>query len=152
MALPLLLRPARAACRRRHTTATATVPSSPQRWSRRAVSTVCFQSDNCRGAMPEILEAVIAANDHSAVPSYGADDLTTRAADTVRGFLGCHPEAAVVPTISGIASDALGLTPYAHPTNAVYVHEVSHLNLWQCGALGFYTVSTSRPRATIGFH
>ena len=85
----------------------------------------------------------MAANVPSAVPSYGADDLTAQAADAVREFLGCHSGAAVVPTISGIASDALGLTPHAHPTTAVYVHEVSHLNLWQCGALGFYTVSAT---------
>ena len=84
--------------------------------------------DNCRGALPEVLEAVMAANVPSAVPSYGADDLTAQAADAVREFLGCHSAGAVVPTISGIASDAL--TPYARPLRtAVYVHEVSHLNL-----------------------
>lgn len=99
----------------------------------------CFASDNTRGALPEVLAAVAAANGPASVPSYGADDLTAAAADAVIGFLGCHPDAAVLPAVSGIASDALGLTPYAQPCSAVYAHEISHVNLWQCGAVNFYT-------------
>ncbi len=130
----------RASCSRRLPAAAASRARLPCLYGRsRALSSVCFSSDNCRGALPEVLQAVVDANAPSSVPSYGADDLTTQAADAVRGWLGCHPEAAVVPTISGIASDVLGLTPYANPTTAVYVHEVSHMHLWQCGAAGFYT-------------
>ena len=81
-------------------------PASRAGWAlcRRALSTVSLQSDNCRGAMPEVLAALLAANSPAAVPSYGSDDLSAQAADAVRGFLGCHPAAAVLPTISGIAS------------------------------------------------
>eukprot|EP01052_Picozoa_sp_SAG31_P023195 SAG31_NODE_1896_length_6964_cov_3.399854_3_plen_389_part_00 len=112
---------------------------------RRGVSHVSFQSDNCRGALPEVLAAVAEANGPSAVPSYGKDSLSAKAADAVRSFLGCHPRATVVPTISGIASDVLGLAPYARPTSAVVVHETSHLHLWQCGATAFYTGAMVTP-------
>jgi threonine aldolase len=99
----------------------------------------CFASDNTRGALPEVLAAVAEANAPASVPSYGADTLSARASTAVVDFLGCHPGAAVLPAVSGIASDALGLTPYAQPCSAVIAHEVSHVNLWQCGAVGFYT-------------
>ena len=110
----------------------------PGPFSRRLVSTACFASDNTRGVLPQVLDAVVTANQEASVPSYGADAYTSAAVEAVRTFFGTS-DAAVLPLVSGIASDALAIASAAGPLNTVYCHRVSHVHLWQCGATAFYT-------------
>ena len=108
------------------------------RQRRTLVSSSCFASDNTRGVLPEVLDAVVEANREPSVPSYGSDGVTLAAVEAVRGFFDA-PNAAVLPLVSGIASDALAIASAAGPLNTVYCHRVSHVHLWQCGATAFYT-------------
>jgi threonine aldolase len=112
--------------------------TSNRDWASRRVESTCFASDNTRGVMPEILDALAAANVTPSVPSYGGDPLTEAATESVQNFLGA-PGAVVLPMVSGIASDALGICSAAGALNMVYCHRVSHIHLWQCGATAFYT-------------
>jgi hypothetical protein len=90
----------------------------------------CFTSDNCRGALPEVMDALARANSQPHVPSYGADSYTAAAVDAVRAWLDA-PDAHVLPTISGIASDALAIAHFAGATASasVYCHEHSHIQV-----------------------
>ena len=94
-----------------------------------------FASDNVAGAMPEALEALIAANAKAAV-SYGADHVSARAADLIREMLDADAEVRFVA--SGTAANALSLATLAAPHEAVVCHEHAHIATDEAGAPGFF--------------
>lgn len=84
-----------------------------------------LRSDNAAGVAPEVMAAVAAANDGSAL-AYGEDALTDRLRDVVREVFE-HPTAEVFPVTSGTAANALSLTAMCPPWGAVLCHQTAHI-------------------------
>tara|TARA_R110002051_G_scaffold87545_1_gene154184 strand:- start:1298 stop:2278 length:981 start_codon:yes stop_codon:yes gene_type:complete len=84
---------------------------------------------------PAALEAVVAANDGFA-RAYGADDVTARAADQIRGRLDADAEVRFV--FSGTAANAIALSMLAFPHEAVLAHHAAHICTDETGAPGFF--------------
>ena len=96
-----------------------------------------FASDNTSGAAPEILAAVVAAND-GYDRSYGADALMDRVRAQMREMFEA-PEAAVFLVPTGTAANALSLALLTPPWGAVFCHTEAHVAVDECGAPEFYT-------------
>lgn len=94
-----------------------------------------FASDNVAGAMPEALDALVAANVGFA-SGYGADQVSARAADLIRARLDADVE--VRFAASGTAANALTLAALAAPHEAVICHEHAHIATDETGAPGFF--------------
>ncbi|WGM38028.1 low specificity L-threonine aldolase [Caulobacter sp. NIBR1757] len=94
-----------------------------------------FASDNVAGAMPEVMEALIAANAGTA-SGYGTDHVSARAADLIREALGA--DADIRFTASGTAANAVALAALAQPHEAVLAHEHAHVCTDETGAPGFF--------------
>ncbi|MFZ5668331.1 MAG: beta-eliminating lyase-related protein [Pseudomonadota bacterium] len=94
-----------------------------------------FASDNVAGAMPEVIEALTAAN-AGAASGYGTDHVSARAADLIRAALDADAE--VRFTASGTAANALSLAVLAQPHEAVLAHEHAHVCTDETGAPGFF--------------
>ncbi len=94
-----------------------------------------FASDNVAGAMPEVLEALIAANAGTA-SGYGTDHVSARAADLIRAAL--DADADIRFTASGTAANAVALAALARPHEAVLAHEHAHVCTDETGAPGFF--------------
>ncbi|MBI5939298.1 MAG: low specificity L-threonine aldolase [Caulobacterales bacterium] len=94
-----------------------------------------FASDNVAGAMPEVMEALIAAN-AGAASGYGTDHVSARAADLIRAAL--NADAEVRFTASGTAANALACATLAQPHEAVLAHEHAHICTDETGAPGFF--------------
>ena len=95
-----------------------------------------FASDNVTGAAPEILAAVVAANEGSA-PPYGADELTQRMESRFAAVF--ERDLAVFPVATGTAANALALACVTPPFGAIFCHAAAHINTDECGAPEFYT-------------
>jgi threonine aldolase len=94
-----------------------------------------FASDNVAGAMPEAIEALLAANaGHGA--GYGEDDISRKAADLIRALLDADAEVRFVA--SGTAANALTLATLAAPHEAVLCHQHAHIATDEAGAPGFF--------------
>jgi len=94
-----------------------------------------FASDNVAGAMPEVLEALSRFNGGFEA-GYGADGVSARAGDLIRGLLDVDAE--VWFAASGTAANALTLAALAAPHEAVIAHELSHVATDETGAPGFF--------------
>lgn len=95
-----------------------------------------FCSDNVTGASPEILAALMAANEGDAMP-YGADDYTTKLTQQLRDIFETH--VTVFPVATGSAANSLALASLTPPYGSIYCHQESHINVDECGAPEFYT-------------
>ena len=96
-----------------------------------------FTSDNASGAAPEIMAALLRANEGFA-RGYGADDIMARVTQRLREVLE-HPEAAVYLVPTGTVANALALACYTKPWSAVFAHTEAHIATDECGAPEFYT-------------
>ena len=96
-----------------------------------------FKSDNGSGAAPEVMAALMRANDGYAT-SYGADDIMDRVRARLRAVFDA-PQAAVYLVATGTAANALSLALYAQPWTAIFCHEDAHIALDECGAPEFYS-------------
>ncbi len=94
-----------------------------------------FGSDNTAGMAPAALQALIEANAGHA-RAYGADDITTRAADQIRQRLDADAEIRFV--FSGTAANAIALSMLAYPHEAVLAHHAAHVCTDETGAPGFF--------------
>ncbi|MDC3120796.1 low specificity L-threonine aldolase [Candidatus Pelagibacter sp.] len=97
---------------------------------------VKFASDNVTGACPEVLEAVIKANDEDKTP-YGNDELSKNLQKKFSEIF--EKEVIVFPTASGTAANALALSTMTPSFGNIYCHRLSHINVDECGAPEFYT-------------
>ena len=97
---------------------------------------VKFASDNVVGACPEVLQAIINANDGIA-PPYGNDEISTILQEKFSEIF--EKEVIVYPTASGTASNALALSAISPVFGNIYCHKLSHINVDECGAPEFYT-------------
>ena len=96
-----------------------------------------FASDNTSGAAPEVMAALLRANDGYA-RGYGADAIMDRVRAQVREIFEA-PEAAVFLVASGTAANALALSIACPPWGAVFCHTQAHIAEDECGAPEFYT-------------
>lgn len=94
-----------------------------------------FCSDNVTGAAPEIMEALLAANDGSVMP-YGDDDLTRRVERKISEIFETDVAVFLVPT--GTAANALALSVMAPSHGGIYCHQGSHVHNHEAGAPEFY--------------
>lgn len=96
-----------------------------------------FSSDNAGPAAPEVMAALMRANEGYAAP-YGNDPIM----DTVRSLIREAfeaPEAMVHLVATGTAANVLSLACLCPPWARVYTHEAAHIEEDECGAPEFYT-------------
>ena len=96
-----------------------------------------FASDNTSATAPEIMAAVVAANQGSAMP-YGNDDLMAEVRNRIRQIFEA-PDAAVYLVATGTAANALACAILVQPWQAVFCHRNAHIEEDECGAPEFYT-------------
>lgn len=94
-----------------------------------------FASDNVAPAAPEAIAALARFND-GFMSAYGADPISARAADLVRGFL--DADADVWFVASGTAANAIALAAICRPFDAVIAHEHAHICTDETGAPGLF--------------
>ncbi|MGK7922043.1 MAG: low specificity L-threonine aldolase [Trichodesmium sp.] len=95
-----------------------------------------FCSDNVSEVCPEIMAALVAANEGVMMP-YGADEYTQRLEPKFSELF--ETPVTVFPVATGSAANALALSAIAPGYGAIYCHGESHINLDECGAPEFYT-------------
>lgn len=95
-----------------------------------------FASDNTGPAHPKVMDAVMRANDHAAMP-YGNDPVTEAAVAAVRAAFEA-PEAEVAFVATGTAANALALACLVQPYESVFCSRVAHIEEDECGAPEFY--------------
>ena len=97
---------------------------------------VKFASDNVAGACPEVLDAILKANNGDSSP-YGNDQLSTDLQNKFSDIF--EKEVVVFPIASGTAANALALATMTPSFGNIYCHKLSHINTDECGAPEFYT-------------
>ncbi len=90
-----------------------------------------FGSDNHAPVHPDVLAAVVAANDGDA-PSYGADPWTADMARLMKDHFGPDAEAHLV--FNGTAANVLSLGTLLLPYHAVICADSAHVHTDECGA------------------
>ncbi len=95
-----------------------------------------FGSDNWAGAAPEIIDAIVRANDGPA-PAYGGDDLTTRVEAKISNIF--ETDCAVYFVATGGAANGLALSVMTPPYGMVLCHEQSHVQMDECAGPEFFT-------------
>jgi threonine aldolase len=94
-----------------------------------------FRSDNCGRAAPEIVEALVRANQGNAI-GYGADALTLKLNETLSTIF--ETTVRVFPIPTGTGANALALAATGTPFGAVYCSPEAHINTSECNAVGFF--------------
>lgn len=95
-----------------------------------------FASDNWNGAAPEIMDAVVRANDGS-VPSYGGDALSAKVAARFNEVF--EKECKVFFVSTGGAANGLALSVMTPPYGMILCHEQSHIQMDECAGPEFLT-------------
>lgn len=95
-----------------------------------------FRSDNAGRAAPELIAALAAANEGTAL-GYGMDPLTARLQDRFAQLFGTPVQVFPVPT--GTAANALSLAAIASSFAAIYCSADAHVNTSECNATGFFS-------------
>ena len=96
-----------------------------------------FASDNTSGAAPEIMAAILKANE-GYERSYGADAAMARVTDLVRDLFEA-PQAEVRLVATGTAANALAIASHVQPWDAVFCHRLAHIAEDECNAPEFYS-------------
>ncbi|WP_084499613.1 threonine aldolase family protein [Brevibacterium album] len=90
-----------------------------------------FASDNCSGAHPQVLQALIAANGgHQA--AYGGDDYTARLQAEMRARFGDRAE--TYPVLNSTGANVLALQSLLPRWGAVVCAQTAHINVDENGA------------------
>ena len=90
-----------------------------------------FASDNHAGVHPEVMDAVVAANEGHA-NAYGADPWTSRAQQRFREHFG--PSAQAFPVFNGTGANILCLESLTQPWQGIVCARTAHLHIDECGA------------------
>ncbi len=93
-------------------------------------------SDNTAGASPEILEALIEAN-QGAVGSYGGDSWSKSLDESLSEVF--ETEVAAFPVLTGTAANSLALATLTPSHGGVFCHELSHIYHDEYGAPEFFS-------------
>lgn len=96
-----------------------------------------FASDNTSGCPPQIMAALVRANDGYAL-GYGNDPFMARVRTQLRDVFEA-PEAAVYLVATGTAANALACAVACPPWGAVFCHTHAHIAEDECGAPEFFT-------------
>ncbi|NOR63903.1 MAG: low specificity L-threonine aldolase [Rhodobacteraceae bacterium] len=96
-----------------------------------------FASDNGGPAAPEVMAAMMHANEGTAMP-YGADPIMDRVRAQIREVFEA-PEAEVYLVATGTAANSLALATMVQPWQTIYCHRLAHIEEDECGAPEFYT-------------
>ena len=96
---------------------------------------VDFRSDNCGRAAPELIDALVAANEGS-VLGYGGDPLTAALQERFTALFEAPVRVYPVPT--GTAANALALAASSTPFGVVYCSADAHVNTSECNATSFF--------------
>ena len=83
-----------------------------------------FGSDNCSPVHPNVMQALVRANQGYA-PSYGEDAIMDRVRARFREVFEA-PEAAIYLVGTGGTANALALATYVQPWQAIYCHRSAH--------------------------
>ncbi len=95
-----------------------------------------FASDNATAVCPEVLAAIVAANDGDATP-YGGDLETKELERRFSDYF--EKEVTVLPVATGTAANALSLALMTPRFGAIYCHESAHIQTTECGASEFWS-------------
>ncbi len=95
-----------------------------------------FLSDNAAAACPEVIDAVVAANQATA-RAYDSDAWSVRLDAAFGDWFG-HA-CTVFPVSTGTAANALALASMLPPYGAVVCHRDAHIHVDECGAPEFFT-------------
>jgi len=95
-----------------------------------------FRSDNVATASPEILQALMKANQGPAA-SYGEDEYSALLNRRFSALF--EREVTVFPVSTGTAANALALASCARPWGAIYCHEDAHIHTAEGGATEAFT-------------
>lgn len=90
-----------------------------------------FLSDNASGTHPEILQAIIQANQEHA-PAYGYDPITARAERIFKDLFG--PETEVFFVFSGTGANVAALMALARSYQSVLCTDIAHIHFDETGA------------------
>jgi threonine aldolase len=90
-----------------------------------------FASDNNAGVLPEVLEAMIRANQGHVV-AYGDDPYTRSAVKKFEEHFG--PDIAVFFTFNGTGANVLGLQSLTRPFHSILCSDYAHIYVDECGA------------------
>ncbi|HEY0742271.1 MAG TPA: low specificity L-threonine aldolase [Chryseosolibacter sp.] len=85
-----------------------------------------FASDNYAGVLPEIMEALQAANTGHA-SSYGTDEYTAQAIEKFKSFFGNDIE--IYFAYNGTGANVLGLSAITQSFNSILCSELAHINV-----------------------
>lgn len=96
-----------------------------------------FASDNSGPAHPNVMEALLRANEGYAMP-YGKEAAMDRVRDRLRDIFEA-PEAAIYLVSTGTATNCLLLASMTKPWEAVFCSEVAHIEEDECGGPEFFT-------------
>lgn len=96
-----------------------------------------FASDNTSGAAPEVMAALLRANE-GYERSYGADAAMARVTDLIRDIFEA-PHAVVHLVATGTAANALAIATHCQPWGAVFCHTHAHIAEDECNAPEFYS-------------
>lgn len=96
-----------------------------------------FSSDNAAPAAPEVMQAMMRANEGHAT-SYGNDTIMDGVRDRLRAIFEA-PEAAVYLVPTGTAANALALASICPPWATIYCATHAHIAEDECAAPEFYT-------------
>jgi threonine aldolase len=96
-----------------------------------------FASDNSGPVHPQIMAALIEANEGYAMP-YGADPIMDGVRAQVRDIFG-SPDAAVYLVATGTAANSLALASLVQPFDTVFCSPVAHIHEDECNAPEFFT-------------
>ena len=91
-----------------------------------------FASDNTAGIAPAVLEAMNAANTGPAI-AYGADDVTARFQDQIRGLFG--PDATALLCWGGTGANIVALSSLVRPHQGIVCPASAHINVDECGGV-----------------
>lgn len=95
-----------------------------------------FRSDNISGIHPNILDAIIQANQKSQ-SSYGGDTYTKKLKEKCNELF--ETEVHVFLTSTGTAANCIGLSALVKPYETLCCHEEAHINTDECGAFGLFS-------------
>ena len=96
-----------------------------------------FASDNTGPAHPDVMAALMRANEGYAQP-YGHDDWMPGVTARIREIFEA-PEAEVFLVATGTAANSLALACLVEPWQAIFASEVAHIHVDECGAPEFFT-------------
>ena len=95
-----------------------------------------FSSDNVTIACPEIMDALVKANSGN-VDSYGDDKWSESLKKKMSDLF--EKDVEVVTAVTGTAANSLALSALTPGFGNIYCHEISHINVDECGAPEFFT-------------